>query len=273
MSDKIKDRFVCGNKDSKSGIRLLNILKRFRKSRYGAILIEFAFSIPIFLSLIYYIHDLPKQRRIQRKMQFVAHEVTMILQTIGAKHAITQNDLKTAARLAWLTMCPGITQYGTGTGSSPERYMPYGYIPKIMIYCVSGTGENQGTVNWMIDLCPQNPSLGNTRAYKCDLWISQHPNSTVNYTSGAATSIHKNLRISANEKKIIAETFLFYSNKESSRYFSSGESIKDVPIKKPLGLLFISPKAYGQHKVNFFPAVAIFTSVKNAFSDTAPKSQ
>ncbi|MDR0677698.1 MAG: hypothetical protein LBF57_03435, partial [Holosporaceae bacterium] len=38
----------------------------------GAILVEFAFSIPILLAILYYMHDLPRIARIHERMEFCA---------------------------------------------------------------------------------------------------------------------------------------------------------------------------------------------------------
>lgn len=229
------------------GRQKLNKLRR----KVGAILIEFAFAIPVFLVLIYYIHDLPKQKLMQRKMQFVAYETAAILQSMAVQRSaegklITLEDIKKAPRLSYLSFYPGNTMLNENFDGSP-----LGYFPRIQVYYAVGTGVNRGKVVWII---------GTNRDYSSQVHSTDSTYTALLSCKGVeleASSIYPSLKINRDEVKIIVECGFHLFEKDTAR--------------GAFNFLFLSPKKYGKLGQLFFPAIAIFTPVGNAFSERIPK--
>ena len=90
-----------------------------KKSRKGAILIEFAFAVPVLFSLIYYVYDLAKMKRYNERMDFVGHQMAGMIQNISQNRAdkrITKADLRNIISAAYTTIYPGDTQFLTPAG-------------------------------------------------------------------------------------------------------------------------------------------------------------
>jgi hypothetical protein len=49
------------------------------KPHIGAIFVELAIVMPVLIAIIYYLHDIPKCKRIQKKMEFCLHCAVNIL--------------------------------------------------------------------------------------------------------------------------------------------------------------------------------------------------
>lgn len=244
----------------RGGGQKLNRLRR----KVGAILIEFAFAIPVFLILIYYIHDLPKQKLMQRRMQFVTYEMAAILQNIAKQKTITCTDISNSARLAWLSMFPGITQYSpTNSWDS----MPLGYLPIFRTYYVMGTGTDKVTIKW---LCRTHAGFENKGIYGTGLYAREpfSERTLVKSWSGSASNIYPNLHISqAGGTKIIVEAKLY--NGGDVNFSTTGQSTANVSKGKLFGFLLFNPKC-GAKERTYFNSIAIFTPQGKGFSATPP---
>lgn len=81
----------------------------------GAILIEFAFVVPVLFSLIYYVQDLVRHMQIQERMQFAAQfaaqKIASNVQNIARieGNVLDCSDLANTTRLANLSIFPGRT--------------------------------------------------------------------------------------------------------------------------------------------------------------------
>lgn len=239
-------------------------LKRSRKN-IGAILIEFAFAVPVFLILVYYVHDLPRMKLMQRKMQFVAYESAAILQNIARqKNRITKNDIVEAVSLSYLTIFPGNTLF-----CSKDRMAPLGYIPFMSVYCVTGK-ENK--VIWdygcRLALTPLVDDDGELLDMSAALDNPHSSLSLITQVAGKLTYPILPTTESDDKKNILIECTLFYF---SSWQFSNGVHNSTVPPRKAFNFLFLSPKRHGikydEEQACFFPALAIFSSTAAAFND------
>ena len=214
-------------------------LNRLRKS-VGAILIEFAFAIPVFLVLLYYIHDLPKLRLLQRKMQFVAYEMSSILQNIAKQRqaagtVITKQDIANTMKLVYLSIYTGNTIDGT---VSPSKF-PLGHYPYIGLMMVQGTGNNTAIGKWRlrswggIKSCTMEGFGGGNGLS----WSSKETSSTTFYPK---------LSISQGENKIILQCVLYYAH--AGKYdetFSNGTPCKNVSVRDAFGFLLFKPEGIG----------------------------
>lgn len=243
--------------------KLFNGLNRFRKSRSGAILIEFAFSVPVFLALIYYAHDPCKVKRYRRKMQFVANQLVQIIQSISQSRTdprITQNDIAHAVRMAYLTVFPGISMVPT-----KDSYLPLGYYIEFYMYYIVGVSRGNASVKWQLQLYWTANSVAIDTRKSSNDWGSM-----IKFkTNVPPQQIYKGLAsIKEGEAKIIVECHLRYG---TNMHFSDGRTTNVSP-KELFGFLLYSPRAdsaNGDWK-SFFISVAIFTPRKGLFSDNPP---
>lgn len=243
----------------------LELSKLRRKA--GAVLIEFAFAIPVFLVLIYYIHDLPKYKLLKRKMQFVAYESAAIIQNIAKQRntqqkVFTCQDLTYVARLAYLSLFPGTTQYCT---KSPQEdfYMSYGYLPTLQIHYIVGTGEGNAERKWNCRTHTNGPGI-----YKVN--PNQKGYNSFCVDAGPASAMLPNLNIRENEVKIIVECALW--NSPGTRF--ANEVLTSTVSKRELfRFLLYTPRAQGvggeSKKYDYFPTTAIFTP-SVGFTNTVP---
>ncbi len=70
----------------------------------GAILIEFAFCLPVLIVLVYYIYDLNRYKRYYSQTEFVGQQVASMIQNISQSRedkTITKNDLQHISRMAF----------------------------------------------------------------------------------------------------------------------------------------------------------------------------
>lgn len=253
-----------------------NLRKCFQISRksLGVILIEFAFAIPIFLILIYYLHDLPKMRLMQRKMQFVAYEIATILQNIAEQKAttdapcITGYDVLSAMRIAYLSIYFGNTM--NSTSSSRNRF-PLGHFPYVGMYYLKGNGHNQYQKLWYTLAHGGAINIYDSTPYeKWNIYCLP-----LNTTAATADSFHPSLTIENGERKLLIACCLYYTYApstfiEGQGYFADGRKTDKVSPREAFGFLFINPLGSGSRGVGFFSAVATFTPSPQAFSDTLP---
>ena len=231
----------------------LNQYDFIKNSKKGAILIEFAFAVPVLFSLIYYIQDLARYKQIQQRMQFAAQEIASNLQNIARvkSSTITSNDMLNAIRAANLSFCPGMTQYSQNDYWSGA---PLGYIPVTRIHYVKGTGSSSAEIKWLCrchtwDVNQYRVAQQTTKEYnknetKIKSWI------------GAPYDIYPDLTINEGEVKIIVEHKLHaYNDKDG----------------KILGFYFLNPVTSNTGEQVLFNSIVIFSPVPGAFSETPPK--
>lgn len=245
-------------------------LKRSRKN-IGAVLIEFAFAVPVFLILVYYVHDLPRMKLMQRKMQFVAYESAAILQNIAKRKgaALSISNFVETACLSYLTVFPANTLFCVA-----DHRAPLGYLPFMGVYYVKWGRDN--FIQWQYGCrLSQAPINSITRASD-NSYVSQSLVKTFSKDSPPSdpTEIHPALSIADGEVKVLVECTLFYL---SLWQFSSEVYNSTVPPRKAFNFLLLSPKKYGNvygetnEQACFFPAVAIFSPFSGAFGEKAPK--
>lgn len=225
------------------------------------ILIEFAFSVPVFLAFIYYAHDLPKQKRLQRKIQFVAHEMAMILQNIASKRAITKQDLITAMRLAYLSVFPGMTMQGT-----QNRSHSLGYYPYAAVMYVKGVEQNLVQGKWIAKVTTDN-------GYP--IYLDKNVASVCNWgffeQSTDASKFWPTLKISENESRLIIQCHLAYDRLwKWGDKFTDGTYCKNVSSRKAFGFLFLEPKGVGTAGGGFFTSTIIVTP-NSGFTENFPR--
>lgn len=236
------------------------------REKIGAVLIEFAFAIPVFLVLLYYIHDLPKHKLLARKMQFVTNEMSAILQNIALQRSnegsvIKKNDFLNAMRLAYLSIFPGNTMTWLGNNCWPLGYGPYAAA----IY-VKGTGNGIGQGKWIVKTMGDNGYeiyVDKQIATVCNLGFSEQ--------NTAAKKFWPTLNINTNESKVILQCLLCYDKSGLwGMKFKDGTPCRNVSPCKAFGFLLFNPTGVGTGRGGFFPSVTIFTP-QAGFSETPPR--
>ena len=120
----------------------------FKHQSKGAVLIEFAFCMPILIITIYYINDLATLQRWHSQTQFVAYQMAQMIQSISqnrASKAITANDLRNIVAAAYLSIYPGTTMFSTS--EVPWKSF-FGHNAMGFIWYVKGNDNGTASVIW-----------------------------------------------------------------------------------------------------------------------------
>lgn len=127
-----------------SGLAQRGRARSLALSQAGAVVLELAISIPVFLGLLYYIHDVPKYQRIHNRIKFCTICAANMFQNISMHRSdkkIYQRDLyKIRAGSA-------IPFFGTVTNMKFGSAI-YGWA--CYFICLQGVGTNQAQIKWRI---------------------------------------------------------------------------------------------------------------------------
>jgi hypothetical protein len=223
---------------------------------------EFAVSIPILITFIWYLYDISKMARMREKMKFVGYEMAGILQNISQNRAnkrISKDDIRHAVAGAYLSLYLGKTMYAVSGG-----FAPLGHTSSGNLYCVKGEKDGNASVIW----CVRWHSAYNTPSPATISVVGRDSRSIVKLGSDVkSSSIYPDLRIEEGEMKILLEVTLHYS--QAPGYgFADGRDGADVPPKTAFGFFVLNPPKNGQSV--YFNTVVIFTPKPGLFSETAP---
>jgi hypothetical protein len=112
------------------------------------ILLEVAFAIPLLIAILYYLHDIPKYKRIQAKMDFCIHCAVNLIQNISQNRSNKKIILKDFAYILGTVLIPhfggGTDQYQIGEGHVYKR----GYLIAWSIAYLKGVGNGQVKILW-----------------------------------------------------------------------------------------------------------------------------
>ena len=252
--------------------RLVNKGSAFRFKNFfrnkGAIIVEFAMSVPILIIVIFYVHDLALYAQLKSKTEFVAYSVVSMLQNVSQNRSsrrITLDDIRRIRCAASLIVYPAMLGFATsGRGSS--AYRSVGHFLSLYIYCVVGTGNNKGKCVWRWDSGYQNTTVANSDS---GTTTGNNLYAVVRY-QGSETdtnNIYKGLTIKNGEMKIIVEISL----RTGLCKYTNGQSVSSVPISKRFGFYLITPKCptpkgNGSH----FHSVVIFSPNPDLFTTSPP---
>ncbi|MDR1982449.1 MAG: hypothetical protein LBQ08_01460 [Holosporaceae bacterium] len=235
-----------------------------KKAHIGAIMIEFALAIPLLITILYYMHDIPKYKRIQSKMEFAAHCAANILQNVSKNRTnkrITWNDMKYALIQGGMTFYPETSVFCIGG----ERTHIYGHCLSTFVHCVKGLEDGKASVLWQIMYSSQNNT---TPAENFNTGVLEgHACSVVKYLQNVdPSSILEGLKINKDEIKILIEYGLLYVLSTSGYAFTDGRICLDVSPQKAFGFLILSPKVSAGDV--YFTRVVVFTPKPGLFDET-----
>ncbi|MDR2781264.1 MAG: hypothetical protein LBB21_02275 [Holosporaceae bacterium] len=252
--------------------KIMTVMQRgggqaLRRARIGAIFIEFTIVIPVLIAILYYIHDVPKAKRIKSEVEFCANCAVNLLQNNGRR--VTIADLTNISCIAFLPHFGG----GEKQYSFENNRKVWKYSSVIALFYLVGTGHNTAKIKWYAGQNGlQNPRGGRS------FWVVK--SGTVNsWTSFAAELLLNNdyhtskimdgLTINAGEVKMVLYASLYIA---TFCLMSDGKNIKSTPSL--WNFLVLNPRAEHirdlSHYVYFDNAV-VFTPKSGLFSEIPPQ--
>jgi Flp pilus assembly protein TadG len=238
------------NKIASCILFLKKIMQSLWKKHKGAVLIEFAFAIPLLIIILYFGLDVPMAHRLSSKLYKVSELYAQMLINVTRNqypHTLTQNNLKHISRIVGLVF----------TGVENTALQPFtlsNYI--IAIRGTGGSSNKEFSVLWCIRV---DNKLNDTGSAKVTVSRDDYTHSMIG-DRGMKTysgSI-KNLIIQQNEIKILIETVANYNISNGARGFNSR-----------LYLMTIPGRVVGGTRV-FGDKTAIVTPLEGVITTTAP---
>lgn len=180
-------------------------INRLNKLSKGAILIEFAFSVPVLIIVLFFVLDGPQAYRVSMKMQKMS-ELTaqMIYNATGnSLEKLSLDDLKNISTAVGVTLTNR-----KATASAPLTRYPF-YLSTYII-CVTGIGNNKYVMNWNVHV--KNALFnGQVTAYANDAMLY----SSIDFKTLDLTQTNlKNFKIQKGEVKLLIETVSWYTGQE-----------------------------------------------------------
>jgi hypothetical protein len=209
----------------------------------GAILIEFAFAIPVLVIVLYFGLDVPMAYRISTKLHKFSELYSQILLNSTKQRVaklLTLADLKNTSRSVGLAL----------TGIFQNTRYPFNLSTYVI--CVKGTGGNQFAIKWCVHIKNELNTgiISNDSTYTYSTVQSGH--------SGHGGNI-KTLTIQKDEVKLLVETVAWYDSL-NSRGFNNVFYLLAIPGKTISGA-----KTFGDR-------TAVITPYEGMISETTPPS-
>ena len=256
----------------------------FKKAEEGAILIEFAFAIPVLVAILYFIMDGPLLRLYQLKLKNTAYFAINMMQNITdtrENKAITLNDLRNIRACAFANIYRSTAQFKNDKGN-----YPLGHYGHIYLYYLKGTGTNQASVKWIWDSGAPGPKPSQPENEHILTTIEKQVNSIVDPTRTKAGEIYKDLQINNGEIKLIVEVSILVpgqsdtgaadiatlNGKDGATLISSSEAVRQSGAGK-LGFYILPVRNMNGTLNSYLNYVAIFTPKPGIFSDSVPVVQ
>jgi hypothetical protein len=227
------------------------------------IFIEFAIAIPVLMAIFYYLHDVPKYKRMQSRMEFCASCMANILQNMSQNRIdkrITLADFGYAVQMAFMSIYPGKTMYEVS-----ERVHEYGHFPMTSISCIRGRDNGNIDILWKKIVYVEKVS---------PLYFTGH--SSRSSIPAPGLNINSNLifpgfSINSGQMKIVLECAIFFQN---DYYYSfPNRSCDGVSTREAFGFCVFAPEV-GYGTVNaktHFNTLVIFTPKPGLFGDNVLK--
>jgi hypothetical protein len=190
----------------------------------GGVLVEFSFSIPLLIMVMFFALDVPLAYRISSKLQRTSELYAQILLNIIEKkpsQKLTENDLKNISKAIGLTFTGVI-----GSVARPNNQYPF-YLSTYItcIQCDQTTGSF--VIKWNMHI--QNDlktgvisSIANNYTYSINI-------SKEDITSFSTLSSLKDFKIYKGELKLLIETVAWYSG--TGRGFNQKFHLLSIPGK------------------------------------------
>ncbi|MBE6447295.1 MAG: hypothetical protein E7015_02290 [Alphaproteobacteria bacterium] len=233
----------------------------------GTILIEFAFTVPIFIMLLLYIHDLVKIAKIKKNLSFSAECAVNMLQNISQLRSdkkITRKDYDYISAAAFLSYDGGNLDH-FGSYSSENIIIP---AVQMSIYYLKGCENNTAKIMWAcIPFGAPVPTQSRGEIVTSGT-IKQWVNGA-QWKIGQEYDVqhlHPQLNIKKDEVKILLDLYLNSS-------WCYGTTNKDKEHPSTWGLFLHNPKAtsFGSNTGGWFHTYIIFAPRPGLFNETPPQ--
>lgn len=237
---------------------------KFFQCSGGVILIEFAFCVSVFVTLILYAHDLMRISRIKERLSFCSECAVNMFQNISQQRAnkrITIQDYRYISGAAFIPYDGGDVEHYGADGSIVHPAV------QMSVYYLKGIDDDKVKIIWAtIPYAADVPTerreeiikSGSIKPWVCEKgWrINQEYD---------AKSIHKDLHIKKDEVKILLDLYLCAS-------WCKGSTRKDKEYPQTWGLWIYNPKAgsYGSQTGGWFHTYITFTPNPGLFDETPP---
>jgi hypothetical protein len=215
-------------------------------------LLECAIAIPVLIAILYYLHDVPKAKRIQAKLDFCACCGVNMFQNVSAGRIDKKVKIQDLKYISCVLFHPYFIGVGHYTGASSNNSC-FGHI---LLCYVKGVGENRAVMKWQaLNNFGQVPPARQSIVVK-----SGHAYNYVTVLNGDigteynASSIYKDLKIKNGEVKMILDVMLWTDSKPKSASF--------------WGFYVFNPKK--DRTSGYFHSVVIFTPKPGLFDENTP---
>lgn len=188
-------------------------LKNIKNSK-GAILLEFSFSIPTLIIVLFFILDVPQAYRISSKLQKTSELFAEMILNVNRQkesRAITIDDLKNISKAIGLTF----------TDVLENKNYPF-YLSTYLI-CIKGKNNNKFEQQWSMHI--QNDLMNGRITTNNDYDYSNIQESHDHFLGNI-----ENFKIFKDEIKLIIETVVWYNDK-GTKGFNHKFYILNIPGK------------------------------------------
>jgi Flp pilus assembly protein TadG len=248
--------------------------------RYGSILIEFAFGIPVLVSILFLVMDAPKFYYLKYKVKNTAYMASSLLQR-GVERAIIRKDLSQIFSAAFFSHFPGTSQYYINS----QWAMGYTKIAHVYYVVGSAKGKAQVKWGWKSNEKASNPNDNGT------IFNTSQSTSVVKFLSFASdpNSIYKHLSLDEDEARIIIDVGFYLIDTTTTKNGGNGSDVASAEdeidatastttdstagiaadAKKCMGFSLLPLRSSAD--ASYFNFVLVFTPKKGLFTETAPK--
>lgn len=182
--------------------RLSSFFQKIVGKSRGGVLIEFAFSLPLLILVLFFMRDCGTIYRFDTKMKKMSE---LIAQMIYNSKGSMMSEL-TLRELENISTLVGVTLTGK-KGSEKNPLDEYPFYFSMYVMCIEGTTENKFLTKWCVHI-QNNLKTGHV------IGISENPPLYSRFNSST-------LNIQEGEIKLVIETVAWYKENKSSRGFNS----------------------------------------------------
>ncbi len=186
-------------------------------SSKGGVLLEFAFSLPVLIIILFFITDAPLLYRISNKLQKISElSAQMILNTKGRYLApLTLEDLQRVSQAAGIYL------------TNVKKSTKYPFHLSTYVICVKGTNNNCFEVKWSVHI---DNDLSSSTSQQTPLEINTFLYSSIDQKTTQLKGTLSNFKIQPGEIKLLIETVAWYQNGKG-RGFNKCFFLVNVPGK------------------------------------------
>jgi hypothetical protein len=201
----------------------INIVKRrirpWLKKYKGAVLIEFAFAIPLLVIILYFALDVPTAHRLSSKMYKTSELFAQVLINITKNQypkTLTRNNLQDASRIVGLVF--------TGV----EKSMLQSFTLSTYVIAIKGASDGNFDVMWGVRV-DNVLNSDNLPQLTVSSTLDDYSRFIIDQNSMTHSGNIRNLIIQKDEVKLLIETVANYNTAGNARGFNGGLYLMTIP--------------------------------------------